>query len=74
LPGKTCFTEEVFRSKYCDDGFLPLPRDDGELDLAFLNIEDGIGRFSLREDDLAFAELTDAVAIPDKGEKRLRIE
>jgi hypothetical protein len=37
LPGKTCFTEEVFRSKYCDDGFLPPLRDDGELDLALLD-------------------------------------
>src|ERR1700730_6812546 len=36
LPGKTSFTEEFVRSKNCDDGFLALLRNDGDLHLAFL--------------------------------------
>ena len=32
--------------------FLALPRDYSELDLAFLDIEDRVGRISLMEDDL----------------------
>ncbi len=74
LSGKTCFTEESVRSKYCNDGFFSLLRDDGELDLAFPDIEDRIRRFSLGKDDLAFAVLGNAVAVPDTSEKRFWVE
>jgi hypothetical protein len=47
LPGKTSFTEEVVRSQNCDDGFLALLRNDGDLRLAVLEVEDRIGRVSL---------------------------
>ena len=30
LPGKTSFTEEIVRSKHCDDRFLALLRNDGK--------------------------------------------
>ena len=74
LPGKTSFTEEFVRSKNCDDGFLALLRNDGDLHLAFLDVEDRIGRVSLRKDDLVLAVLANAPALADLGEKRFRIE
>jgi hypothetical protein len=51
-----------------------LLRDDGDLHLASLDVEDRIASISLRIDDLTFAVLADAVAVPDLGEKRFRIE
>ena len=69
LPGKTSFAEEVVRSEYCDDCLLALLRDDGDLHLAFLDVENRIAIISLRKDDLTFAVLADAVAVPDPGEK-----
>jgi hypothetical protein len=42
LPGKTSFTEEVVRSKNCDDCFLALLRSNGDLHLAFLDVENRI--------------------------------
>src|SRR5580700_6946775 len=42
LPGKTSFTEEIVRSKHCDDGFLALLRNHGDLHLAALDVEDRI--------------------------------
>jgi hypothetical protein len=47
LPGKTSFTEEIVRSKHCNDGFLALLRNDGDLHLAALDVEDGIRSVSL---------------------------
>jgi hypothetical protein len=47
LPGQTSFTEEVVRSKNCDDGFLVLLRNDGDLHLALLDAENRIRRVSL---------------------------
>ena len=47
LPGKTSFTEEIVRSKHCDDGFLALLRNDGDLHLASLDVEDRIRGVSL---------------------------
>ena len=40
----------------------------------FLDVEDRIASVSLRKDDLTFAVLTDAVAVPDLGKKRFWIE
>jgi hypothetical protein len=36
LTGKTSFTEEIVRLQHCDDGFLALLRNDGDLHLAAL--------------------------------------
>src|ERR1700737_2302298 len=47
LPGKTSFTEEIIRSKHCDDGFLALLRNDGDLHLTALDVEDRIRGVSL---------------------------
>jgi hypothetical protein len=74
LPGETSFTEEIVRSKHCDDGFLALLRNDGELHLAALDVEDRVRRISLGEDGLVLAVLPNAAALADLGEKRFRIE
>src|ERR1700731_3947749 len=47
LPSKTSFTEELVRSMNCDDCFLALLRNDGDLHLASLDVEDRIRRISL---------------------------
>src|ERR1700731_975293 len=47
LPGKTSFTDELVRSKNCDDCFLALLRNVGYLDLASLDVEDRIRGVSL---------------------------
>jgi hypothetical protein len=44
LPSQTSFTEEIVRSKNCDDGFLALLRNDGDLHFAALDVEDRIRR------------------------------
>ena len=74
LSGKASFTEEFVRPKNCDDGFLALLRNDGDLHLALLDVEDLIRRVSLRKDDLVLAVRTNAAALADLGEKRFRIE
>ena len=74
LPSKTSFTEKIVRSKHCDDGFLALLRNDGDLHLAALDVEDRIRGVSLRNDDRALAVLPNAAALANLGEKRFRIE
>src|ERR1700730_972680 len=62
LPRKTSFTEEFVRSKNCDDGFLALLRNDGDLHLAFLDVEDRIRRVSLGKNDLVLVVRINAPA------------
>src|SRR5450631_576241 len=69
LAGKTSFAEEFVRSMNCDNCFLALLRNDGELHLAVLEEEDRIRRVSLRKDDLVTAVRTNAPALADLGEK-----
>ena len=52
LPGKAALAEEIVRAENCDHRFLALLGNNGDLDLALLNIEDGIRRFALRENGL----------------------
>ena len=47
LPGEASFTDEFVRPKNCDDGFPALLRNDRELRLAFLDVEDRIARVPL---------------------------
>jgi hypothetical protein len=47
LPGQTTFAKEFVRSKNCDDCFLALLRNDGDLHLALLDVEDRIRKVSL---------------------------
>ena len=74
LPGKTSFSEELVRTKNCDDGFLALLRNDGDLRLAFLDVEDRIRGISLRKDDLLLAVRMNAPALANLSEKRFRVE
>jgi DNA-binding transcriptional LysR family regulator len=74
LPGQTSFSEELVRTQNCDDGFLALLRNDGDLRLAFLDIEDRIRRVSLGKDDLVLVVRANAPALANLGEKRFRIK
>jgi len=74
LPGQTSFTEELVRTQNCDDGFLTLLRNDGDLHLAFLDVEDRIRRVSLGKDDLVLVVRANAPAFTNLGKKRFRIE
>ena len=47
LPGKTSLAEEIVGTENCDDRFLALLGNDGELRLAFLDVEDRIARVAL---------------------------
>jgi hypothetical protein len=50
LSGQTPFPKEIAGSQNCDHGFLPLLGDDGLLDLAAPNVENGIRRIALLVD------------------------
>ena len=71
---RASFPEEIVRSKHCDDGFLALLRNDGELHLAALDVEDRVRRVSLGKDDRVLAVLANAAALANLGDKRFRIE
>jgi hypothetical protein len=47
---------------------------DGDLRLAFLDVEDRVGGIALRENDLVLAEPINAAALADLGEKGLWVE
>jgi hypothetical protein len=59
---------------HCDDRFLPLPRDDRDLDLALLDEKDGVGRIALSENALILVIFRDGAARLYGGEKDLGIE
>ncbi len=52
LAGQATFAEEIAGSQNCDHSFLTLLGDDGLLDLAALNVKNGIGRVALSEYNL----------------------
>jgi hypothetical protein len=58
----------------CDYCFLPLLGNNGDLDLAFLDIEDRVGGISLRKDGPIFAALGEGASIANFGKKRFWIE
>ena len=47
LPGETSLAEEFVSPKNCYDGLFALLGNDGELRLAFLNVEDSFGSVPL---------------------------
>jgi len=47
LAGQATLAAELVRSKNCDDRFFPLIGNDGDLDLALLDVEYGIRRIAL---------------------------
>src|ERR1043166_5947026 len=52
LSGQASFAEEITGPLKGDHGLLPLLGEHGDLHLAFLNVENGIGRSALRVDNL----------------------
>ena len=74
LSGQTSYSEEIVRTKNCDDRFLTSLRNDCDLYLAILEVEDRIGGISLGEDDLCFPVRMNAPTLTNLGEKRFRIE
>jgi len=61
-------------SKNCDDRFLAVIGHDGQLDLAFLNVEHLVGDIALLEYVLIFQEFQYRRSLSDFGEKDFRIE
>ena len=49
LSCQATFTAELVRAQDCDDGFLTLLGEHGDLDLALLNVEHGVCWIALRE-------------------------
>src|SRR6476660_8814752 len=74
LAGQATFAAEFIRPEECDDGFLPLLGSDGDFDLAFLDVENGIRRVPLREDNPILAVPADAPSLADFSEKGFWIE
>jgi hypothetical protein len=57
-----------------DYRFLALFGYNGELDLAGLNIEDGVGRIALRENPLVLSVICQSPSFADLGQKSFGIE
>src|SRR5665213_2549424 len=74
LADQAALAEELARPDEGNHRFLALLRRDYDLDLALLDVEDGVGRACLREDDLFPAIEGDGTAVIHSGEKGLRIE
>jgi hypothetical protein len=74
LAGQASFTEKFVIPKKCDDGFLALERNDGDLDSAFFNIEHRVGGVALRENDFILAVGRDDPAVTDSCKKVLQVE
>ena len=68
------FAEELPGRQNSDDRFLPLFGKDGEFDPAFLNVENRVGGFALRKNDLVFLEFRYCFPLPYFGEKYFGIE
>src|SRR5581483_3827752 len=68
------FPKEVSTLQQGDHGFFALLGDDGEFDLALLDIKHGIRRATLRKDYLFLPTLQDRFAAADFGEEGFGIE
>jgi hypothetical protein len=68
------FPEEMAGPHDGDDGLLALVGNDGELDPAFLDVEDRVCGVSLGEHNGALAKFGNRLALADIGEKRFGIE
>ena len=72
--GQAALAEEIAGSQNCDHGFLALLGDDGLLDLAALNVENGIRRIALPEDNLILPIVGNALSAVYFREKHFGIE
>ncbi len=74
LPGQASFTAKVVLSKNCDHSFLALLGNDGDLDLALLDVKNKIGSVPLPEDRLIFAICGNGSAAVNCGQELFRIK
>src|ERR1700674_4833852 len=74
LAGQAALAEKIRLPVDCDDCVPALVRDDRDLDLAGLNVKDGIRQVSLREDALILSIFRYGPPLAHGGEKRLDIE
>src|SRR5277367_1034323 len=68
------FAEEMSGLQDRDDGFLTLFGQDSELDLAFLNVKNGLRDIALFEDFLVLVKVEYRFPIADFGEKDLGVK
>jgi hypothetical protein len=74
LAGETPFSEKTAWLQYRNDGLFTLRRNYTQLDFAHLDIEHGIRRIPLREDNLLFRDLQRRIAIADLIEEDLWVK
>jgi hypothetical protein len=74
LRNQTAFAEEISLAEYADYRFPPLLGSRGNLDLAPHDVEHGVGRVSLRENDLSGPALRQASAVVHGGKEHVRIK
>ena len=67
-------TEEVARPQHRHDRLFSAPRQHRKLDGALLNVHDGVGRITLRENDVGGLIGRDCFPRPGGTEKRFRVE
>ena len=72
--GQTALAKEIAGFQKCDHGFLALLGDDGLLDLAALDVENGIRGIALPEHDLILPIIGNGSSAIYLGEKHLGIE
>src|SRR6266403_5934707 len=71
---ETSFAEKMTGSQDCNYCFLALLGNDGEFELAFLDVKNGVRHVSLRENNLVLAIFEYRFALADFGEEFLGIE
>jgi hypothetical protein len=69
LSGQTTFSEELSLAQYAQGCFLANLRDNGESDLTFLDVEDGVSRVPLREDCMFPGKGNALPALTDSGKE-----
>jgi hypothetical protein len=74
LPGETPFSEKAAGLQYPDDSFFTVWRDHAQHDFPRLDIEHGIRRIPLREENLLLRGLQRRFAIADLVEEGLWIK
>jgi hypothetical protein len=70
-PIEAGFAEELPLCQNPDDGFLAVLGQDGDLDLAFLDIKNAVGDLPLSEDFLIFPVFSDGFPRPRPGPEKL---
>src|ERR1700724_4825076 len=68
------FAKKVAGSEHCDHRFLALVGNDGEFDLAFLDVENRVGDLSLRKDNLILSIFGYRFSFAHLGEKYFGIK